>query len=209
MRDEEAQEEPEDPKTQGVKSTSDDGEKPQNARGEKYVESGCKVGTPGVKSTSPPIEEGSLARASATGPNEGPDANALEVPLVSQLWRDHSAELEALPSWPLLERCIPDSDDGETLTLAVESPVMGFALLAFARAEVEAVLGQRIAARLRFWVNPALHERSIDRSRKPDSSRHRRDGEIVTLGDKAWRLWCDHAAEIEALPYAQSKVHCQ
>ncbi len=56
----------------------------------------------------------------------------------------------------MLERCIPDSDDGETLTLAVESPVIGFALLAFARAEVEAVLGQRIAARVRFWVNPAL-----------------------------------------------------
>ncbi len=192
-------------------------ERPENPRGEEYAGPGVNSPQPGVNSTSPPIEEGSLQakeegsleRASATGLDEGPDANAQEVPLVSQLWRDRLAELEALPCWPLLERCIPDSDDAETLPLAVESPVMGFALLAYARSEVEAVLGKRIAARVRFWVNPALHDRGIDRSVKPDPTRHRRDGEIVTLDDKAWRIWSAHAAEIEALPFAQSKVLCQ
>ena len=29
--------------------------------------------------------------------------------------------------WPLLERAIPDADDGKTLTLAVETPLVGFA----------------------------------------------------------------------------------
>ncbi len=213
LRENGATEEPKEHKTQGVQSTSKD-ESPQSARGAKSADPGCKVQQPGVQSSSPSVEEGSLqgkkegilARANPTGPNGGPDENALEVPLVSQLWRDHLTELEALPSWPLLERCIPDSDDGETLTLAIESPVMGFALLAFARAEVEAVLGRRIAARVRFWVNPALHQRGIDGSRYADSTRHRRDGELVTLDDEAWRRWCEHATEIEALPWAQSSV---
>lgn len=216
MRDKYAPEEPKDHKTQGVQTTSED-ESPQTPRGAKSTDPGCKVREPGVQSPPSSIEEGLhqeseeglSARASAPGPDGGPDANALAAPLVSQLWRDHLSELEALPSWPLLKRCIPDANDGETMTLAIESPVIGFAVLAFARQEAEAILGLRIACRVRYWVEPALFERKHGRKQAARASRHRRDGEIVTLDDKPWRLWCYHAAEIEALPYAQSKVLTQ
>ena len=42
--------------------------------------------------------------------------------------------------WPLLERAIPTEDDGEVLTLAVEVPAVGYAILAWAAKEAERVL---------------------------------------------------------------------
>ena len=155
------------------------------------------------------------ARARATGPDGGPDTPALEdlppgaAPRrpgapeghshANTVWRAHLDALSALPGWPLLERCIPDADDGETLTLAVESPMVGFAVLAFARHGAEALLGRRLACRVRYWVGLALIEHGVARAGTYDATRHRRDGDLVTLDDPAWALWCGHKEEIEAL----------
>lgn len=40
---------------------------------------------------------------------------AAKAPLAVAVWRDHLEQLAALPGWPLLQRVIPDADDGATL----------------------------------------------------------------------------------------------
>ncbi len=126
------------------------------------------------------------AREAGGGAPEGP-------PPACAVWRDNRAALEALECWPLLRRAIPDQDDGEVLTLAVEAPVVGFAILAWVAPWAELVLGRRLACSVRRWVPPALIERGIQRTGTGDASAHRRDGETVTLKDPAWRLWCAKA----------------
>lgn len=155
-----------------------------------------KTAIPSDESSKNPPEK---RRARATGPADGPDAPALEgPPPACAVWRDHQAALEALGVWPLLRRAIPDADDGEVLTLAVEAPAVGFAILAWAAREVEAALGRRLACRVHKWVQPALIQRGIQTAGAPDTSAHRRDGETVTLQDPAWRLWSAKAAQLDA-----------
>ncbi|MCH7930366.1 MAG: helix-turn-helix domain-containing protein [Proteobacteria bacterium] len=125
-------------------------------------------------------------------------------PKACAVWRDNRAGLEALACWPLLERAIPDADDGETLTLAVETPLVGFAILAWAAREAEAVLGRCVACRVRRWVQPALIQRGIQKAGAAEAGAHRREGETVTLADPAWRMWRAKAtglgaAEISAI----------
>ncbi|HDZ72775.1 MAG TPA: hypothetical protein ENH55_08335 [Aurantimonas coralicida] len=188
---------PKDPAEPGGKSTSS-GE----SRGEKSVAQGGNLGYPGGKSTSPHIDEESLqeskqeSSAREAGGAHGP--GGADAPPACAVWRDNQAALEALASWPLLERAIPDHDDGEVLTLAVEAPVVGFAILAWAAREAEAVLGRRLACRVRRWVQPSLIQRGIQKVGATDASAHRRDGEIVTLQDPAWRMWQAKATELGA-----------
>ncbi len=72
--------------------------------------------------------ESARAREAGGDDPEGP-------PPACAVWRDTRARLEALDCWPLLERAIPTEDDGEVLTLAVEVPAVGFAILAAPKRE--------------------------------------------------------------------------
>lgn len=119
----------------------------------------------------------------------------------------HATALEGLKSWPLLRRCIPDADDGETLTLAIETPLVGFGVLTWAATEAGAILHRRLACVVREWVQPALVRSGVMRVGTAQVG-HRRNGEIVSLQDKAWRLWCAHAGDIEALAEAPLWVNC-
>ena len=136
--------------------------------------------------------------ADATSQPGSASGGAEAPPKACAVWRDNQAALEALGVWPLLERAIPDHDDGEVLTLAVEAPVVGFAILAWAAREAEAVLGRRLACRVRRWVQPALIQRRIQKVGATDASAHRREGETVTLQDPAWRMWQAKATELGA-----------
>ncbi len=109
------------------------------------------------------------------------EAAPAKVPPACAVWLDNLAALEASPGWPILQRCIPDSDDGVTLTLAVEAPGLGFAVLAWAAQQVGPVVGRNIACIVKAWVMPALFECKIQISGAPSTEPHRRDGEIVTL----------------------------
>ncbi len=140
------------------------------------------------------LPESARAREAGGGDPEGP-------PPACAIWRDNRARLEVLDCWPLLERAIPMEDDGEVLTLAVEAPAVGFAILAWAAHEAERVVysegrGRRIACRVKRWVQPALIQRGVSAG-VPDASAHRRDGELVTLEDPAWRAWSSKANELE------------
>ena len=146
-------------------------------------------------------EPGAREREADGGRPNGP-------PSACAVWRENRTALEAMACWPLLERAIPDHDEGEVLTLAVEMPLVGFAILTWAAPQTEVVLGRRLACRVRRWVGPALIDRGVPGAGVPDASAHRRDGEIVTLNDPAGRLWCSHAGEIEALPAAALLVDC-
>lgn len=158
--------------------------------------------------SSNPQEDPESARAREAGGAHGPGgadappssvAGGAEAPTKAcAVWRDNQAALEALGVWPLLRRAIPDTDDGETLTLAVEAPAVGFALLAWAAPAAEAVLGRCLACRVHKWVQPALIERGIQKAGVPDASAHRREGETVTLQDPAWRLWRAKASQLGA-----------
>ncbi len=178
------------------------------SREEKYVGQGGKERRPGGKTTSRHIDEESLQesdkesrRARATGPDGGPDAAALKPSPANTIWRQNLAALEALPTWPLLQRCIPDADDGETLTLAVERPLIGFAVTSFALQGAEPVLGRKVLTRVRKFVLPALIERGIARVGTGANAIPRRNNELVHWTDPAWTLWCRHKPELEALPY--------
>ncbi len=138
--------------------------------------------------------ESARAREAGGDDPEGP-------PPACAVWRDHRTKLEALDCWPLLERGIPTEDDGEVLTLAVEVPAVGFAILAWAAKEAERVLlysgnPRRIACQVRRWVQPALVQRGVGGG-VADASAHRREGELVTLEDAAWQVWASKATELE------------
>jgi hypothetical protein len=119
-------------------------------------------------------------------------------PPACAVWREAEAALRAVPAWELLSRAIPDADDGETLTLAVEAPWVGYAILAWARGGAfgaEALLHRRIDCRVRRWVRAALAERDQFTAGKPSLAAHRRDGETVRLSDAPWRAWAAARAE--------------
>ncbi len=146
------------------------------------------------ESTKNPPESARAREAGGDDP-EGP-------PPACAVWRDNRAKLEALDCWPLLERAIPTEDDGEVLTLAVEVPAVGYAILAWAAKEAERVLvysgnPRLIACQVRRWVQPALVQRGVGGG-AADASAHRRDGELVTLQDAAWQVWASKASELEA-----------
>ena len=124
------------------------------------------------------------------------------------VWQDNRTRLEALPGWPLLERCIADIDDGEILTLAVEAPGLGFAVLAWAAKDAEAVLERKIACVVHRWVQPALVERGVRIGVSPSIAAHRRDGETVTLDDPAWRVWSAGIGMVEGLPCEAAALAC-
>jgi hypothetical protein len=136
------------------------------------------------------------ARAHEPGGAHGP--GGADAPPACAVWRDNQAALEALACWPLLRSSIPDEDDGKVLTLAVEAPVVGFAILAWAAPTAGPVLGRRLACVVRNWVQPALFQRGIRKVGVPDASAHRRNNEPVTLQDPAWRMWRAKATELGA-----------
>jgi hypothetical protein len=136
---------------------------------------------------------------------ESPPAKA---PPAVAVWRDNRAQLEVLAAWPILQRCIPDSDDGETLTLAVEAPGLGFAVLAWAVNDAQLILGRKIACVVRSWVQPALFERKIQIGGAPSAEPHRRDGETVTLDDPAWQVCRAGIGMLEGLPCEHSVRRC-
>ena len=135
------------------------------------------------------------------------EAPTAKAPPAVAVWRDHRAQLEALAAWPVLERAIPDSDDGETLTLAVEAPGLGFAVLAWAARDAQIILGRRITCIVRNWVQPALFERKVQIGGAPSTELHRRDGEIVKLDDSGWRVWRAGVGMLEGLP-CEDAVRC-
>ena len=143
-------------------------------------------------SKNPP--ESARAREAGGDDPEGP-------PPACAIWRDNRARLEALDCWPLLERAIPAEDDGEILTLAVEAPAVGFAILAWAARDAERALykdgkGRRIACRVKRWVQPALIQRGVGGG-VPDAAANRREGDLVTLEDPAWQMWTSKVGELE------------
>ncbi len=143
-------------------------------------------------SKNPP--ESARAREAGGGDPGGP-------PPACAVWRHNRARLEALDCWPLLELGIPMEDDGAVLTLAVQAPAVGFAILAWAAHEAERVLysegrGRRIACQVKRWVQPGLIQRGIGVG-VADPTAHRREGELVTLEDPAWQLWASKANELD------------
>ncbi len=136
------------------------------------------------------------------------EAPPVKAPPACGVWQDNRTRLEALPGWPLLERCIADSDDGEILTLAVEAPGLGLAVLAWAAKDAEAVLERKIACVVHRWVQPALVERGVRIGVSPSIAAHRRDGETVTLDDPAWRVWSAGIGMVEGLPCEAAALAC-
>ena len=188
----------------GVKSTSTG-----DSRGEKNVIQGCKERDPGVKRTSSSIEEESLKESNQeSSAREAGGGSPAGPPPACAVWQRNLAALAALPAWPLLRRAIPDHDDGETLTLAVEAPLIGFGILAWAAEAARTALGRRLACRVERWVEPGLIERGVIRAGVANNIAHRRQGQPVGLDDAAWRLWCNHADEIEGLAAAPILVDC-
>ncbi len=136
---------------------------------------------------------------------ESPPAKA---PAAVAVWRDNREQLEALAAWPILQRCIPDSDDGDTLTLAVEAPGLGFAVLAWAVNDAQLIFGRKIACVVRSWVQPALFERGIQIGGAPSAEPHRRDGETITLEDAAWQVWRTGVGMVEGLACEAVVLRC-
>ena len=200
-------------KSPGVTSTTN----PQKPRGDKLADQGRQVGRPGVTSTSSHIdeeslqesEEESMAHAAEDQADAGGDDSEGPPPTPAcAIWQDNMTALAGLKSWPLLRRCIPDDDDGETLTLAIETPLVGFGVLTWAAPELGAILSRRVVCVVRRWVQLALVKNGVMRVGTAMAAQHRRNGEIVTLEDAAWRLWCTKADEIEALTEAPIWVNC-
>lgn len=156
--------------------------------------------------SSNPQEDPLAARAREAGGANGP--GGADATPACAVWRDNRAGLEALACWPLLRRAIPDADDGETLTLAVETPLVGFAILAWAARQAEAVLGRHVACRVRRWVQPALIQRGIQKAGAAEAGAHRREGETVTLADPAWRMWRAKATELGAAEISAITALC-
>jgi hypothetical protein len=131
-------------------------------------------------------------------PEPPPQPEPPGPPPACAVWREAEARLRAVPAWALLCRAIPDADDGDVLTLAVEAPWVGYAILAWARGGAfgaEALVGRRIECRVRRWVQAALAERGQFTVGKPSLAAHRRDGETVRLDDAAWAAWAAARAE--------------
>ena len=131
-----------------------------------------------------------------------------KVPPAVAVWRDNREQLEALAAWPVLQRCIPDSDDGDTLTLAVEAPGLGFAVLAWAAQQAGPIIGREIACVVRSWVQPALFERKVQIGGAPSAEPHRRDGETITLEDAAWQVWRTGVGMVEGLACEAAVLRC-
>ena len=136
---------------------------------------------------------------------ESPPAKA---PPAVAVWRDNREQLEALAAWPILQRCIPDNDDGETLTLAVEAPGLGFAVLAWAAQQAGPIIGRDIACVVRSWVQPALFERKVQIGGAPSAEPHRRDGATITLEDAAWKIWRAGVGMVEGLACEAAVLRC-
>jgi hypothetical protein len=142
------------------------------------------------------VDNSGDARAEPGGPKSEDEAPG--PPPACAVWREAEARLRAVPAWALLCRAIPDADDGEVLTLAVEAPWVGYAILAWACGGpfgAEALVGRRIDCRVRRWVQAALAERGQFTAGKPSLAAHRRDGETVRLDDPAWAAWQAARAE--------------
>ena len=136
---------------------------------------------------------------------ESPPAKA---PPAVAVWRDNREPLEALAAWPILQRCIPENDDGETLTLAVEASGLGFAVLAWAAQQAGPIIGREIACVVRPWVQPALFERKVQIGGAPSAEPHRRDGATITLEDAAWQIWRAGVGMVEGLPCEAAVLRC-
>jgi hypothetical protein len=142
------------------------------------------------------VDNSGDARAEPDGPKPVPEDPG--PPPACSVWREAEGRLKAVPAWGLLCRAIPDADDGEVLTLAVEAPWVGYAILAWACGGpfgAAALLHRRIECRVRRWVQAALAARGQFTAGKPSLAAHRRDGETVRLDDPAWAAWAAARAE--------------
>jgi hypothetical protein len=158
-----------------------------------------------ARATPPLVDNSGDARAepdprikSEDEPRTEDTAEPTGPPPACSVWREAEGRLKAVPAWGLLCRAIPDADDGETLTLAVEAPWVGYAILAWACGGpfgAEALVGRRIECRVRRWVQAALAERGQFTAGKPSLAAHRRDGVTVRLDDPAWAAWQAARAE--------------
>lgn len=156
-----------------------------------------------ARATPPLVDNSGDARAeprikSEDGPPEDAPPEPTGPPPACGVWREAEDRLKAVPAWGLLCRAIPDADDGETLTLAVEAPWVGYAILAWACGGpfgAAALLHRRIECRVRRWVQAALAARGQFTAGKPSLAAHRRDGETVRLDDPAWAAWAAARAE--------------
>lgn len=195
----------ENPAARGAGQAENSSASPADVQAEKNVASGGKKRPPqAARFSAEPPENHKItkrareaepvdnsASARATDPETPPPERPVRPPPACAVWREGWPAIEGTCVAPLARYCVPDSDAHGVLTLAVATPGLGFAVLAWAAPELQRMLKREIAVVVRRWVPQALkglgHERQGRHSNRGEL--HRRSDEVVSLQDPAWRIW--------------------
>lgn len=154
------------------------------ARAENEVDGGSPC------AAAPPTPRTAKQESASKGPGgrEGEAPEPKPIP-ACRVWDEAADRIALTIAGPLARYCIPDGDDGETLTLAVGQAGIGYAVLAWAAPLIEPLVGRRIACVVRSWVPPALLKKGLDRESRLSRTARGWDAVQPRLDDRAWGLW--------------------